>query len=63
MWWCDDDEPPVLGHQPSDLTVEVTEDEPVGTLLDHHGDVVAVVYPDRIPFGFQPTIPHFATGP
>lgn len=36
------------------LEVEVTEDEPTGVLLDHRGDVLAVIYPPRQPFGFQP---------
>lgn len=59
-FWCDDD-PPILGHQPCDVTVDAADPEPVGTILDRHGQVLAVVYPDRPPFGFQPTIHPSAT--
>lgn len=37
-----------------ELTVEVDDDEPVGILYGPDGDVLTVVYPDRLPFGFGP---------
>lgn len=37
---------------PPDLAVWVEDDEPVGVIYGPHDQPVAVVWPDRQPFGF-----------
>lgn len=36
------------------LEVTVEDDDPVGTILDRHGDPLVVVHRPRLPFKFEP---------
>ena len=44
---------------PPDLTVWVEDDDPVGVIYGPDDRLVAVVWPDRQPFGF--TLPNIST--